>query len=52
MAPGPNHIPALAAYRYSLTQCFWMLISQAASGAKRKYVSGIRLPALVKSDEA
>lgn len=35
-----------------LNSVMWSFVSQAASGASRSYLSGIRLPALMKSDEA
>ncbi|MFJ2620323.1 SdpI family protein [Glutamicibacter sp. NPDC087344] len=51
-SPGWGAAIGCAVLLVVLNSTLWIFVSQAASGAKRNHLSGIRLPALMKSDEA
>lgn len=51
-SPGWGAAIGCAVLLMVVNSVFWMFISQLASGAKRNRTSGIRLPSLMKSDEA
>lgn len=50
--PGWVAAIACAVLLILVNSAIWLLLSQAANGAKRSHLSGIRLPSLMKSDDA